>query len=307
MKILGTGLSGLVGSRVVELLKNKYEFEDLSLSSGVDITDQENVIKKVKNSKAPVLLHFAAKTGVDNCEKDKDEDIKILRDKDIKRFLGLKTAWAINVLGTKNIVKACQLAKKKLIYISTDFVFDGEKSQEFNGYGEEDNPNPINWYGQTKYEGENIVRSSNLPWTIVRIAYPYRAYFTKNDFVRTFVERLKEGEKLMMVTDHIMTPTFIDDIAKALDVLIAQGLRGIFHVVGDQFVTPYEASLLITRVFELDESQISKTTRADYFKNKAPRPFYLGLRNDKIEKLGVKMRTFEEGLEEIKRQNSKFR
>lgn len=304
MKILGTGLSGLVGSRVVELLKDKYGFENLSLSNGIDITDREKIIETVKASNASILLHFAAKTGVDNCEKDKNEDIKILRYNDIKRFSGLKTAWAVNVLGTKNIVEACQLGKKNLIYISTDFVFDGEKSQELDGYGEENNPGPINWYGQTKYEGENIVRNSNLPWLIVRIAYPYRAYFTKIDFVRTLLEKFKKREKLTMVTDHIMTPTFIDDIAKALDVLIAQRLRGIFHVVGDQFVTPYEAALSIAKTFGFNSSQVAKTTRAKYFKNKAYRPFSLGLKNDKIEKLGVKMRTFKEGLLELKRQIS---
>lgn len=110
MKILGTGLNGLVGSRIVELLKDKYEFENLSLSTGVDITDRNIVLEKIKSSDAEVVLHLAAKTDVDGCELDKP--------------LGEKgEAWKINVKGTQNIADGCLKFNKKLIYISTDFAF----------------------------------------------------------------------------------------------------------------------------------------------------------------------------------------
>lgn len=285
MKILGTGLSGLIGSRVVELLSDQHEFEDLSLQTGVDITDRKDVTRKINKSKASIVLHFAAKTDVDGCEKDK------------------QTAWAVNVLGTKNIVEACEKSEKRLIYISTDFVFDGKK-QSKDGYIESDKPNPINWYAKTKYEGEKIVQNSNLVWAIARLAYPYRAYFVQKDLVRSLIEKLKKGEKLMTITDHIMTPTFIDDIVEAINILLKNQPAGIFHIVGSQFISPYEASLLIADIFGLDSSLISKTTRTEYFKNRAPRPFYLGLKNDKIQKLGIKMKTFKEGLIEVKKQMS---
>jgi len=298
MKILGTGLDGLVGSRIVELLKDQYEFE----SSVVDITDRNSIITRIRNSDASIVLHLAAKTDVDGCEEDREIDTKILRYKDIERregeWLIKKTAWGVNVFGTQNIADACQLSKKKLIYISTDFVFDGVKK----AYNESDTPNPINWYAKTKYEGEKIVQDLKSPWVIVRIAYPYRANFTKLDFFRTILKRLREGKPVTAVTDHIFIPTFIDDIAFAIDALIKNNSQGIFHVIGNQSLTPYDAVVLIAKEFDLDTSQINQITRAEFFNNRAPRSFQLVLKNDKIGKLGVKMKTFEEGVREIKRQ-----
>jgi dTDP-4-dehydrorhamnose reductase len=285
VKILGTGLTGLVGSRIVKLLSAKYQFENISRSNGVDIENKESVLSAISTSDAQVVLHLAAKTNVDGCETDKS--------------LGQDgEAWRINVEGTKNISVACSQTNKKLIYISTDFVFDGTKK----AYSEEDIPNPVNWYAKTKYEGEKIVMDLKTPWIIARIAYPYRANFVRSDFFRAILSRLKNNEPVSAVTDHIFTPTFIDDIAFALDILIKNNSQGIFHVVGSQSLTPFAAANLIADEFELDKSRISKTTRADFFSNRATRPFQLSLKNDKITKLGIKMRTFDEGLRKIKTQ-----
>ena len=285
MKILGTGLTGLVGSRIVELLSDKNEFENLSRSSGVDITDKNQVLERIKNSDAQVVLHLAAKADVDGCEGDKS--------------LGREgEAWKINVEGTRNVADACLQTNKKLIYISTDFVFDGKKEV----YQEDDIPSPINWYAQTKYEGEKTVQELKTSWIIARIAYPYRVNFVKPDFFRAIFNRLKNGEPVAAVTDHIFTPTYIDDIAFALDALLIGNYNGIFHVVGSQSLTPFDAANLIADKFELDKSKISKTTRSEFFNNRASRPFQLALKNDKITKLGIEMRTFEQGLIEVKSQ-----
>lgn len=301
MKILGTGLDGLVGSRIVELLKDLYEFE----YSTVDITDREKIIEKIKNSDAGIVLHLAAKTDVDGCERDKDEDIGISKLQDIKEqqnaWTGKNTAWAVNAFGTGNIIEGVRAGNKKLIYISTDFVFSGDDCPE-GGYTEEDKPDPVNWYSMTKYEGEKIVQNSNIPWIIARIAYPYRAKFARPDFARSLINAFSEKRILNLVTDHIMCPTFIDDIAGALNVLIKREETGIFHMVGGQSVTPYDAALIIAKNFGFDTSLMNKTTRENYFKDRAKRSFKLALKNDKIEKLGVKMRGFEEGILEIKKQ-----
>jgi dTDP-4-dehydrorhamnose reductase len=290
MKILGTGLTGLVGSRIVELLKNKYEFENISGSAGTDITDRQDVQSLFEKSSAQVVLHLAAKTNVDDCEKDKS--------------LGQTgSAWKINVDGTKNIADSCLRTNKKLIYVSTDFVFDGENPPA-GGYSEDDSVNPINWYAQTKYEGEKIVQSLKTPWIITRVAYPYRAQSksTKSDFFRIVLNRLKKDEPILAVDDHIFTPTFIDDIAFAIDALIGNSSQGIFHVVGSQSLTPFAAANLIADKFKLDKSKTHATTRSEFFKNRAVRPFQLALNNDKITKLGVRMKTFKEGLDEILKQ-----
>lgn len=291
MKILGTGLTGLVGSRTVEILKDLYEFENISRATGVDITNKEQVTKAISESDAPVVLHLAAKADVDGCEKDK--------------ALGEKgEAWLINAEGTRNVTGACQQAGKKLIYISTDFVFDGEYSP-LKGYTEESKTNPLNWYAQTKYEGEKIVSELTSPWMILRIAYPYRAHFEKNDFVRAVLKRLQSNEPVTMVSDHMFTPTLVDDIANALHRLLMQDATGLFHVTGDSSLSPFEAALKIAKVFDLDSKLIGSTTRAEFFKERAIRPFRLAIENDKIEQLGIQMRTFDEGITELKTQLEK--
>lgn len=304
MKILVTGLSGLVGSRFVELLKDSYEFEGITRESGVDITDEASINQKILSSDAQIVLHLAAKTDVDGCEKDKKIDEKFLNQKDFENqeWINKKTAWVVNVLGTKYIIEACKKTNKKIIFISTDFIFDGNKSQD-EGYIEEDIPNPINWYGNTKYEAEKLVQNSGLEWTIVRLAYPYRANFDKkNDFLRVIMQKFKNNQSLSMITDHIMTPTYIDDFVYAIDSLIKINSSGIFNVVGDQFISPFDCAVLIADKFNFDKGLITQTTRKEYFTDKAQRPFFLGLKNDKIKKMGIKMRSFENGLEEIKNQ-----
>lgn len=285
MKILGTGLSGLIGTRVVELLSNEYEFGDLSLDTGVDITDKDLVNKAFAKSDASIVLHMAALTDVDVCEADRD--------------LGMTgRCWQVNVGGTRNIAEAAGRFNKKLIYISTDFVFSGEAEV----YNENSEPEPINWYGQTKYEAEKIVQESSDKVLIARLAFPYRANFQKEDIVRFFLNRLKNGEQVRAVDDWIITPTFIDDIALALDMLIQKNRGGIFHVVGSSSHTPFDMAKMIAEKFKSDKGLIEAVKLRDLFAGKAPRPQRLVIKNDKIRRLGVKMKGFEEGLMELKRQ-----
>jgi len=306
MKILGTGLTGLVGSRFTELLENAYEFEHINLDNGINILDKASVLDAISSSNASIVLHMAAKTNVDGCELDKERDKEILsfKTKEDKEevWKNEQTAWAVNVFGTQNIVEACQKENKKIIYISTDFVFKGQKKS----YTEEEKPDPLNWYAKTKYEGEKLVENSGVDYIIARLAYPYRAFFERNDFVRGLIAKLQKNENLSMVTDHVMVPTFIDDLVNALDLLIQKEEKGIFHIVGSESITPYQAALKIAEVFNLDSSLISKTTRREYFAGKAARPFCLNLKNDKIGKLGIEMSTFEKGLLEVKNQIEKI-
>lgn len=286
MNILGTGLSGLVGSRVVELLAPKWNFQNLSLDTGVDITNRELVTQKIEASDSPWVLHFAAATDVDGCEKEKQ--------------LGENSvAWKVNVQATGYIVDACRKTNKKLLYISTDFVFDGTKAE----YTEEDIPTPLGWYGQTKYEGEKLVSSLEGNGLIVRIANPYRAVSpVKPDFVAKMLARMQKNEPIIAPGDQLFVPTFIDDIARALEVLIEQEASGIYHVVGDQALSPYESALTIARVFGIVDVHIEPTTFQKYFEGRAPRPFQAVLKHDKIAKFGVHMSTFEEGLNAIQMQ-----
>ncbi len=285
--ILVSGGNGLIGSRIIELLSPKYNFYSFGRTEGFDITKPET-FSQLSNKNAKYFLHLAAKTDVDGCESEKE--------------LGENSqAWKINVKGTETVANYCRENKIKLIHISTDFVFDGEKKEgEF--YTENDLPNPINYYAKTKYEAEKIVQSSGTEHVILRLAYPYRKEFDKKkDFVRAIVDRLKQGLEVNAVTDHIMCPTFIDDIAIVIDELIKNNRIGIYHCVGSSPISPYDAVNLIAQEFDLDKSLIRKSTRAQYFEGKAQRPFNLYLKNDKIENLGIKMKSFNEGLGELKK------
>jgi dTDP-4-dehydrorhamnose reductase len=282
-KIFGIGITGLVGSRIVELLP-QYSFDNLSLETGVNITDPSTLDVIRNDTDHDWVLHLAAKADVDSCEADKAQGEE-------------GAAYKINILGTKNVVEAAKASKKKIIYISTDFVFDGKVTPE-NGYTEEDVPNPTSWYAHTKLEGEKIVQESGLHYVIARIAYPFRedAFALKKDFYHAIKDRLADGQHVAGITDHTMTPTHIDDIAHALGKVIETNAEGIFHIVGSQSMSPYEVTLAIAERFGYDKKLISKTTREEYFNGKAPRPFNLTLNNDKIEQLGVKMQGFSEAL-----------
>ena len=285
--ILATGLSGMVGTRVAEILSDNFEFEDISLATGIDITDKNSVDRVISESESKIVLHLAAKTDVDSCEDDK--------------VLGEEgAAWQINVVGTENIIEAAKANGKRVIYISTDFVFNGTK----DGYQEDDKPNPVSWYGYTKYQGEERLSTSDVSFTVLRISYPYRNLFEqKKDFVHRIIDQLKIDGKIMAVRDHIITPTFIDDIAFGLSVFLKRNISGIYHLVGSSSLSAEAATRLIRTVFNLS-GEINPIDRSVYFKDRAFRPFNLTLRNDKIGKLGIRMSNFKEGLKTVKTQDS---
>ncbi len=284
MKILGTGLSGMVGSRVIELLSPRFQFENLSLETGVDITKKETVDRYVEHSDAPWIFHFAARTDVDGAEKERDQKEE-------------SPTWVVNVSATQYIVDACKKFRKKLLYISTDFVFDGEKDQ----YTEKDTPHPLGWYAETKYEGEKRVDTLGGDGLIIRIANPYQsARFTKADFVHKIIDRLASGQEVIAAQDQIFVPTFIDDIAPAIETLVTRGLFGIYHVVGSQALSPFMAAQKIAKLFNFDISLVKPASFVQYFSGRAPRPFHANLKNDKITQLGVVMHSFDEGLAIVK-------
>lgn len=285
-KILITGSTGLVGSRIVELLSDSFEIIQLNRSNGIDITNPET-FQNINIDGSNALIHLAGKADVDGSELEEEKG-------------EASECWNMNVVGSKNIAEFCSKHNIKMLYISTDFVFDGLK-KEGEGYTEEDMPNPINFYGKTKYEGEKVVRSIVASYIILRIAYPYRKDFEeKGDFVRNIIQLLQDGVKINAVMDQIICPTYIDDIATAIELLISENQKGIFHCVGSTPITPFDAIKKIARFFESDESLIAPVTREEFYAGKAERPFNLYLKNDKIQKLGFTPKTLDEGLSFLK-------
>ena len=243
-------------------------------------------------SSAPWVFHFAAYTNVQGAEKERE--------------LGQKSlAWRINVEATETIIENCKRLGKKLVYVDTDYAFDGKKKQ----YREEDTPHPLGWYAITKYEGAKRVLSLGKMGLVIRISNPYRALPPslvlqpgKKDFVHKMMDLLSGGNTVMAATDQIFVPTFIDDIAQALCILVVRGASGLYHVVGGSALSPFDAAREIARVFGYDTSLVKSTTFAQMFANRAPIPQYAALSNNKIRRLGVSMHSFRDGLLEVQRQ-----
>ncbi len=247
LKISGTGLTGLVGSRIVELLKDDFDFTPIPFSD-MDITNIDAVNKKLYETDFDIFLHAAAYTNVDGAENDHD------------------AAFKLNVEGTKNIFETVTNKRKKLIYISTDFVFDGETG----GYNESSTPNPISVYGKTKYQGEQIIGNNGM---VVRISYPYRTAFDqKKDFVRGIIEVLNSGQRIKGVSDQILTYTFIDDIAYGLKHLCNNFTNDIYHLVGSDSLSGYDSILTICDVFGLDKGKVDQVTYDEFYASRAKRP-----------------------------------
>ena len=292
-KIIGTGLSGLVGSRIVELLKDKFEFVDFSLDTGVNILDMASLSAAFElNKDAVAVLHLAAFTDTNAAWEQRGD----------KNGL----CYQLNVVGTQNILNLTKKYNQQLIYISTDFIFDGTKTTP---YLETDTPSPIEWYGETKYLGEKVITDSGYSnYNISRITYPYRAKFeTKVDIIRKVINKLKNKEEVKMFSDQICTYTFIDDIAVALGYFIENKTTGIYHLVGSSSHSPYEMCLEIANVFNLNKDLISASSLDEFIKSQPvdSRPWQKTLitSNQKAKNLGLNFKTLVEGLEEIKRQS----
>ncbi|HLW60020.1 MAG TPA: sugar nucleotide-binding protein [bacterium] len=269
IRVAITGATGLVGSRIVELLGDRFEFLPLGHDM-LDITNKRQVDQVIGATEFEYLLHLAAYTDVEGAETHQDR------------------AYEINVRGTDHIYRAVTRRDRKLIYFSTDFVFDGTAPP----YDEDSIPNPLGCYGRSKYEGEQIVHGTAM---IVRISYPYRAAFPKKkDFVRRIRALLEQGSELQLVTDSIITPTFIDDIAYATEQVIRHFSPGIVHITGAQSLSPYAAGKLIATKFDFDGARITPITFEKFSALRAPRPRYSMM----MSKLNIfyKMRTFEDGL-----------
>ena len=218
--ILGTGLSGMIGSRLVEMFGSEFEFINLDLATGVDITQVESVSAILKKYPSTTVIHLAAFTDVSKAYTETDNKDGLV--------------YKVNVLGTKNIAAACKKYSHYLIHISTDFIFNGANPPT-TGYTEIDQPHPIEWYGQTKLWAEEEVVKSGCYYVICRTAFPYRAKFDlKPDLVRNIIINLTNNILHPMFSDQIITPTFIDDLCEVFKIFIAKQPTGIYHCVSDR-------------------------------------------------------------------------
>lgn len=282
--LLVTGLSGLLGQKFQSLFADRYSFQNLDLTTGVDITDSVQVERAIRDSSAKSILHLAAFTNVSSAH-DQTGDKSGL-------------CYRVNVVGTQNIVQAASKHNKFFVHVSTDFVFSGSKDDP---YSETDIPDPIEWYGQTKYEAEKIV-TQHLPQSvIIRLSYPYQANPARPDWLAGMIQKLKDNSLPPAFADHTITPTFADDICQVFDYSLTHHPSGVYHAVGSSWHTDYQIAQMVKKIFDLP-GEVKKGSLKEYLKT-TNRPYQMTLKtsNQKLSsEFDLKMKSLEEGLNQIR-------
>jgi dTDP-4-dehydrorhamnose reductase len=289
-RILLTGANGLLGQKLVHLLtqqsgietiatargENRLPFSDGYTYRAMDITDQQQVLDVIADVKPDVVINTAAMTDVDKCETQKD------------------ACWAQNVQAVEYLVEACRAVNAFLLYVSTDFIFDGAAGP----YDETAEANPISFYGWSKYAGEKVVIHSNLRWAIARtvLVYGIAHDMSRSNIILWVKKSLEDGKNIKVVTDQWRSPTLAEDLAMGCYLIADKEAEGIFNISGKEVLTPYDMAIKTADYFCLDKSLIAQAD-ASTFTQIARRPPRTGFTLDKSrEVLGYDPHSFEEGI-----------
>ena len=199
----------------------------------IDIQRKEETVAKIEKLRPSVVVHLAAYTDVDGCELDEER------------------AFAINAEGTKHVALAVSRCQAKMVYLSTDYVFDGNKREP---YLESDSPHPLNVYGRSKLQGEQYVQAWAKKTLIIRAQWLYGRY--GKNFVTSILRQANEKKVLSIVDDQIGSPTYTVDLAKAISVLIQFDARGIFHVANSDLCTWYAFGQTVLKLSGMDKVRV---------------------------------------------------
>jgi dTDP-4-dehydrorhamnose reductase len=295
MKILVTGSKGLLGQKVCELIRKQPETTLIATARGnrtpeliadeyytLDISDEAAVRKIVQKVKPDVIINSAAMTLVDKCELEKE------------------ACWIANVKAVENLIKACEETHVHLVHVSTDFIFDGTKGP----LDESEKPNPINYYGESKYAAEKLIMASKIDWCIARtvLVYGITADMGRSNIVLWVKESLENQKTIQVVNDQWRTPTLAEDLATGCLLAATKKAKGVYNISGKDFITPYDIAIKTAAYFNLDKSLI-KAADSTTFKQPARRPLKTGFIIEKARKeLGYEPHSFDEGLHIIARQ-----
>lgn len=294
MKVLVTGANGLLGQHLVKHLLEK-NYRVIATGRGdnrlpfpgssnyayhsVDITNATEVYAIMSMEKPDVVVHAAAMTQVDDCEQNPEQ------------------CERVNVHGTSQMLVDAEQFSNHFIYLSTDFVFDGEKGN----YAEDDELKPISWYGFTKMQSEGIVQTSTIPWTIVRtcLVYGNALQGTRSNIITWVKGNLEQQKDIKVVSDQYRTPTYIGDLVNGILLIIEKKAYGIYHISGKDMLTPYDMAVKTADYFKLDKSKIEKVD-ASTFKQPGRRPLKTGFIIEKARHdLGYEPVTFTEGIQKL--------
>ena len=258
MKILVTGASGLLGRKVAQLALEKghdvysiYKEHPVNFGNPIklDLTDRGVVFEVVSRIKPDGIIHTAAYTHVDGCEVNRD------------------LAMRVNAEATKYVAMASAITGTHLTYISTDYVFDGKKGL----YSEEDDPNPINYYGYTKLMGEEFVKQYAESWCIARTSVIYGWGSSKLNFATWLIKNLEHENQVNVLIDQYVSPTLNTNLAQMLIEIAERKLCGILHTAGASRVSRYEFAQALANIFNLNPNLI-KPVKMNELQWRAKRP-----------------------------------
>ena len=262
MKVMVTGAGGLLGRAAVSLASRGHDCIGL-LRQDLDVTDRPAVREAVHRVEPDAVIHCAAYTDVDESERNPD------------------LAFAVNVQGTEWVARAAREVDAQIVYVSTDYVFDGKKKTP---YVEEDDPNPLSQYGRSKLEGEAKVREVCADnHTIVRSAWLYGPGRGFVDWLLGQLETSERSAPLHVVDDQVGSPTCVSDLAKAILLLTEERFTGTFHFANKGETSWLGAARVIANYIGIEGARLSGTAMADLGRP-ATRPRYSALDVGKFEK-----------------------
>jgi dTDP-4-dehydrorhamnose reductase len=295
MKILVTGSNGLLGQKLVKLLQQQENVQLIATARSasvqqikkgefhlLDVTDKKQIDAVVAAVKPDVIIHTAAMTQVDECETKREACV------------------LNNVTAVEYLVEACRANNVHLVHVSTDFIFDGSTGP----LDEMAEPNPVNFYGESKLAAEQIIQKSSISWSILRtvLVYGITNDLSRSNIVLWVKKNLEEGKTISVVNDQWRTPTLAEDLAQGCYLAAVKKAKGIFNISGKDFITPFDIAVRTAEFFKLDSSLL-KATDSTQFKQPARRPLKTGFIIDKAKKeLGYEPHSFLEGLEILSRQ-----
>jgi dTDP-4-dehydrorhamnose reductase len=304
-KLLIIGASGLTGYRLAKLSKKDYDVYGTYNDRPVNIndceiqqlekTDKEKTYSLIHEIKPNVIIDCSALHNVDYCETHKEE------------------TWNVNVEAPSFIAGLCKEIGGRMIYISTDYVFDGTEKL----YNEKSKTNPLNYYGLSKLKAEEEIASMSKSYAIARTSLVFgwnpgeirgeKSSSGKSmNFVIWALNKLREGQNLSIVTDQYSTPTLADNLAEFLLALANSNVNGIFNTVGRECINRYDFTLKIAEEFNIDKGLVAPVT-SDKFKQVAKRPMNCCLDSSKgTNLLNVKSLSVEESLNIMKEQERKL-
>ena len=274
-RILVIGSKGMLGKDLMKVLPSSFP-EDEVVGwdiEEIDIQKKEDTLFRIEKLQPSIVIHVAAYTDVDGCELD------------------VEKAFSVNAEGTKHIALATSRCRGKVVYLSTDYVFNGNKGEP---YLESDPPSPLNVYGHSKWKGEQYIQEWVESPLIIRTQWLYGRY--GRNFVISILRQAREKEVLSIVNDQIGSPTYTADLAKAISVLIRYDAQGIFHVANSDLCSWYIFGQAVLKLSGLDRVRVIPISSKE-FGRPAVRPSYSVLDCQKLKKeTGLTLRPWTEAL-----------